>query len=537
MPKLLIESLASPVLMEIVESKSGKFIARGEFGRVGVPTANGRNYPVKLMEREINRLGGALGKREVLGELDHPTDGKTSLKRVSHVVTGLKIKNGIVVGEAEILNTREGLQLKALIEGKIPVFVSSRGYGSTQASSNADEGEIVQDDFVLKTYDFVSDPAVKTASPNIFTESIDDPTAAKMFLDEFPEVAAEIMAQSDAGELTEEKISDKIKEAKQAVREEMLESFEKQLAQALLEAKEEMSNELREEFTNDPDIGGAKATLAQVAEMLRPYVLTPEENVVADAMKAKDLEVAESVKERDEAVAIARKAAWTLHLERKVKGHPMADSIMKLVKVEECETLDDLKEKLKAVMKDLPEVEDDDGRIPEEEAGLREDVAKLEGEKALLESKVGELKDKLRKAITLGERIDEQRDTASLRAGDLERDNAEAVEKARLAEEKLELEVYKHDKVVGLTNGRELLSLMEDMTSKVAVDRVVKSKGSTEVSDGDLNAMRKNLFKGISDNGGVQELTEDNKPPARSRKQDDLGNDMGEMRTLAGIAQ
>ena len=465
------------------------------------------------------------------------SDGKTSFKRVSHVITGLKIVNGVVIGEAEILNTREGVQLKALIEGRIPLGISSRGYGSTQASSNPEEGEVVQDDFVLKTYDFVCDPAVRTATPEIFTEDIDDHTAGKMFLAEFPEIAAEIMKQAEAGELTESKVSDKIKEAKDQVRKEMQESFEKQLASVILEAKEEMSNELREEYSKDPDIGGAKATLSQIAEMLRPYIATPEEKTLSDAMKAKDLEVAEAKSERDEAVEKAKEAAWTLHLERKVKDHPMAESVTKLVKPKECDSLEELNEKIEVVIADLPEVDDDDGRVTEEEAGMRETVAQLEGEKTLLESKVDELTAKLKKAVVLGERIDEQRGAASLRVEELEKERDEAVARATLAEEKLGLEVYKHEKVVGLTNGRELLALMEDVTSKAAVDKVVKSRGATEIADGELATMRDKLFRGISDAAGMrQELTEDNKPPS-GQKKDDLGNDMDEMRQLAGIAK
>ncbi len=61
-------------------------VARGEFGRWGVATQNGRIYSESLMGREIKRLNEDLKSRRVLGELDHPSDGKTSLKRVSHVV-------------------------------------------------------------------------------------------------------------------------------------------------------------------------------------------------------------------------------------------------------------------------------------------------------------------------------------------------------------------------------------------------------------------------------------------------------------------
>ncbi len=545
MPKILIEQRQEPVMLQIVESKGDKLIARGEFGRCDEPTQNGRIYSRKLMEREIEKMGGALSGRKILGELDHPPDGKTSYKRVSHVLTKLYIdKDGIVMGEAEILNTREGKQLRALIEGKIPLGISSRGYGSTTPVSGKVEGEMVQDDFALKTYDFVPDPAVKTASPDIFTEDIDDMEAGKLFLAEFPDLAKEIMAEASEGILEESKVSDRIESAKDEARREMQEQFEKQLAATLLEAKEEISKELREEFSGDPEVGAAKAMLAQIAEMVSVFHQTPDEATVADALKSKDLEVAEAVGERDKAVKVAQMASWRLHVEREVKDHPMSETILKLVKVEDCNSIAEVKERLTVVMSDLPAPEpepEDDDRISEQEASLRESVAKLEGDKTLLESKVDDLQAKLRKAVTLGERIDEQHSAATLRVEDAEAEAAKAIvdrdsalRQVTLAEEKLELEVYKHDKVVGLANGRQLLNLMEDLDSSEAVDRLVSKKGAKDVPDAELAEMRRNLSKGVSER---QELTEDRgKKGGKPRVKDELGHDMDEMRHLSGIS-
>jgi hypothetical protein len=535
MPRLLIETQETPVLLEKVASKNGKLIARGEFGRVGVPTANGRNYPRYIMEREINRLSDKLANRMVLGELDHPVEGKTSLKRVSHVITGLKIKNGVIIGEAEILNTREGKQLRALVEANIPVGVSSRGRGSTQPGKNTDEGDVVQDDFVLGTYDFVSDPAVSTALPGIYNEDIDvpvDETIAEMFLSEFPEVAEKIRGESEG--LVEGKggqsIEKRIKEAEKKIKAELSEKFEKQLANTLIEARADVSKELKEGFSQDPEVGGAKAALALVYDMVSPYFVAPDEDTVKDAIKAKDMEVAEAVEERDKAVSMAKLAAWSLFVEREVKNHPMCESILKLVKVQDCKSLDEVKEKLEAVMSDLPEV--DDNSVSEEEVEYRENSARLEGTVALLEGKVDELRAKLQKSVKLAERIDEQYVAATLRADEADAEKDKAIENLEEASNLLKVEVYKRDKVVGLSNGRALFDLLEGVSSTREVDRVVKSKGATSVSDGMLEEMRQSLKKGTS-NTDSQELTEGSSHQS-VRKTDDFGNSMVEMRELVG---
>ena len=65
-----------------------------------------------------------LGRKKVLGELDHPADGKTSLKRVSHIITNLQVMDdGQIVGEAEVLNTEAGKTLKALIKALLELDI------------------------------------------------------------------------------------------------------------------------------------------------------------------------------------------------------------------------------------------------------------------------------------------------------------------------------------------------------------------------------------------------------------------------------
>jgi len=539
--KILIES--TPVTLSLVEGAGNKTIARGEFGRCDVPTQNGRVYPQRLMQREIDRLQEDLSHRRILGELDHPSDGKTSLKRVSHVITGLKIKDGIVIGEAEILNTPEGKTLKALIEANVQVGVSSRAYGSTAPAKGQSEAEEVQDDLILKTYDFVADPAVKTAVPGIYTEDVDDPTLAKMFLDEFPEVAESLKNMND-GVLSEEKLSDKNKEAPK--KDNVSEQFERRLRDEILELKKVVRQEIIEEVEADPEIAGSKAVLSAIAEMVSAYKKDPNEDDIKATIKASELQVSEANRERDEAIEEAKISKCWLEIEKKISGHPMIESIRSLLNGRKFESAEDAVSVVDTILKDLPEGE----VIKKEEAKLREENIELNGKITLLQSKVEELSSKLSKAAKLGERIDLQRRKeieeyeSKISNIEIEAQNAikeaeeaklKAKESSELARKKFEeadLKAYKLEKVARFTNGRELMALMEDVHDRSRVDTLISERGLTELGDPNLQRMRNSLGKGqVSEKPIVEETI----PKKQFRTE--LGHDIGEIVTLAGISK
>jgi hypothetical protein len=113
-PRLLVDT--RPIRLSLEEGKDGdKILVRGEFARCGSATENKRIYPKKLWEREIGRLDKPMKDRMVFGEAEHPDSGRTSLNRVSHIVTGMRIEDGILVGEAEVLPTEKGKNLIALL--------------------------------------------------------------------------------------------------------------------------------------------------------------------------------------------------------------------------------------------------------------------------------------------------------------------------------------------------------------------------------------------------------------------------------------
>lgn len=155
------------------ESNDGSLVGRGVFGHCDKPTQNGRIYAKRLIEREIKKFkkNNIFERKMFRGELEHPDDAYTDLKRVSHYIPNLTVEdNGLVLGELRVLeNTRNGMQLKGILDAGCIVGVSSRGLGSTESvgSGNVKVG----DDYDLIAYDVVDDPSVENALPEFQMES------------------------------------------------------------------------------------------------------------------------------------------------------------------------------------------------------------------------------------------------------------------------------------------------------------------------------------------------------------------------------
>ena len=97
---------------------------------------------------------------EKLGELDHPESSVVNLQNVSHNVTKMWWENNNLVGNVEVLGTPSGNILKELFKSGITLGISSRGMGTTREH----EGKtMVNDDFELVAFDFVSNPSTRGA--------------------------------------------------------------------------------------------------------------------------------------------------------------------------------------------------------------------------------------------------------------------------------------------------------------------------------------------------------------------------------------
>ena len=121
---------------------------------------NGRVYPKIILEREIRNYQKFIKENRALGELDHPDSSVVELKNSSHIVKEAYMEGNIVYGTVEILNTPSGKILQSLVESGVTLGISSRGVGSTRTEGNM---QIVQDDFQLICWDFVSEPSTPGA--------------------------------------------------------------------------------------------------------------------------------------------------------------------------------------------------------------------------------------------------------------------------------------------------------------------------------------------------------------------------------------
>jgi hypothetical protein len=121
---------------------------------------NGRVYPHKTLMREVENYQKCVKERRALGELDHPEDSVINLKNASHLVTEVWWDGKNVMGKVEVLDTPSGNILKGLVNSGVSLGISSRGLGSVKETAGK---TLVEDDFQLICFDFVSEPSTPGA--------------------------------------------------------------------------------------------------------------------------------------------------------------------------------------------------------------------------------------------------------------------------------------------------------------------------------------------------------------------------------------
>tara|TARA_B100000131_G_scaffold308898_1_gene338758 strand:+ start:1322 stop:1930 length:609 start_codon:yes stop_codon:yes gene_type:complete len=140
---------------------NGGMILSGKLQEADCRNGNGREYPAAILEREMKNYSKLVKERRALGELDHPDDSVINLKNASHMVTSVWWEGPNVMGKVQVLNTPSGKILQELVNDGVKLGISSRGLGSVSESQGR---TIVEDDFQLICFDFVSEPS----TPNAF---------------------------------------------------------------------------------------------------------------------------------------------------------------------------------------------------------------------------------------------------------------------------------------------------------------------------------------------------------------------------------
>ncbi len=164
---------------EKIYVNNGGMMLSGKLQEADIQNGNGRIYPRKILEREVKTYQKLVQEKRALGELDHPEDSVINLKNASHMITEMWWDGPNVMGKVKILNTPSGKILQELVNDGVKLGISSRGLGSV---SEAQGRTIVEDDFQLICFDFVSEPSTPNAfmglsegktykEPNVFTKA------------------------------------------------------------------------------------------------------------------------------------------------------------------------------------------------------------------------------------------------------------------------------------------------------------------------------------------------------------------------------
>ena len=164
---LLVEYMPFTPVGSLNESNGAKygipggFVVQGVLQRAGAKNQNGRVYPKNILMRECQSYQREYkDQNRALGELDHPDDSVINLKNASHLVTSIWMDGDTVMGKVKVLDTPSGQVLKSLVESGVKLGISSRGMGSVE---NRNGQTVVQDDFQLICFDFVSEPSTPEA--------------------------------------------------------------------------------------------------------------------------------------------------------------------------------------------------------------------------------------------------------------------------------------------------------------------------------------------------------------------------------------
>lgn len=148
------------MIKESREKNNGKVVMRGILQKADTLNQNGRIYPMAVLEREVRNYQKFIAENRALGELDHPDSSVVNLKNVSHVIKEAYLDKGVVYGTVELLDTPSGKILQSLVESGVKLGISSRGVGSVKKQGDY---HIVQDDFQLICWDYVSEPSTPGA--------------------------------------------------------------------------------------------------------------------------------------------------------------------------------------------------------------------------------------------------------------------------------------------------------------------------------------------------------------------------------------
>lgn len=169
MKPFLVETLTNSQARIVMENDSdGKNLyMKGICIQGGVMNENKRVYPVQEISNAVKTVMEQIqGGYSVLGEVDHPTNLRINLDRVSHMITEMWMDGPNGYGKLKILPTPMGNLVRTMSEAGVKLGVSSRGSGEVEESTGNVKG------FEIVTVDVVAQPSAPDAYPKAIYESL-----------------------------------------------------------------------------------------------------------------------------------------------------------------------------------------------------------------------------------------------------------------------------------------------------------------------------------------------------------------------------
>lgn len=295
--ELLIEMMpVAFTILEEAEQKNGhRMKVKGIFASCDEINGNGRVYPEAVQDREIEKLKPLIDERCVYSEADHPEDGKSRIRFTAAMPISIektKIVDGrkVYVGEAVILNTDQGKNLQEIVRAGGKIGVSQRGWGSlVRGNWQGKQADIVQEDYTLKTFDFVIGQSTKGAEVSRVTEQVDiinlleagpcegcQRNCQETQKTKGGSTVMEIKTVEDLRkaypDLCEQLVKDAVTAKEKEVKESLQKDFDSRILKEVETKTEEVKKAVIDEIKNSEEYKGMVGTLTEIAKLVKPYL-------------------------------------------------------------------------------------------------------------------------------------------------------------------------------------------------------------------------------------------------------------------------